>query len=71
MDLTNSTSGDLLADLLQSDDSLLFVSAKAPVKNESMLIDLGLFVGEFRLEIEQDFHRSLAIVVGVGRRGVE
>ena len=39
LDLTDSKSGDLLADLLQPSDSLLFVSAKAPVKTESMLID--------------------------------
>jgi UDP-glucose 4-epimerase len=39
LDLTASESGDSLADLLQPNDSLLFVSAKAPVKNESMLID--------------------------------
>ncbi len=39
LDLTDSKSGDLLVDLLRPNDSLLFVSAKAPVKNESMLID--------------------------------
>ena len=39
LDLTASESGDLLADLLRLDDSLLFVTAKAPVKTESMLID--------------------------------
>jgi UDP-glucose 4-epimerase len=39
LDLTDSKSGDLLADLLRPNDSLLFVSAKAPVKTESMLID--------------------------------
>jgi len=39
LDLTAPESGDLLADLLRPDDSLLFVAAKAPVKTESMLID--------------------------------
>ena len=39
LDLTDSKLGDLLADLLQPGDSLLFVSAKAPVKTESMLIE--------------------------------
>jgi UDP-glucose 4-epimerase len=39
LDLTDSKSGDLLADLLRPKDSLLFVSAKAPVKTESMLIE--------------------------------
>ena len=37
LDLTDSKSGDLLADLLRSNDSLLFVSAKAPVKNDLKL----------------------------------
>ena len=39
LDLTDSKSGDLLADLLRPNDSLLFIAAKAPVKTESMLID--------------------------------
>jgi UDP-glucose 4-epimerase len=39
LDLTAPGSDDLLAELLQPDDSLLFVAAKAPVKTESMLID--------------------------------
>jgi UDP-glucose 4-epimerase len=39
LDLTASESGDTLAELIQPSDSLLFVSAKAPVKTESMLID--------------------------------
>jgi len=39
LDLTDPEAGELLADLLQPDDSLLFVSAKAPVKTESMLIE--------------------------------
>ena len=39
LDLTAPDAGELLANLLQPEDSLLFVSAKAPVKTESMLID--------------------------------
>lgn len=39
LDLTCPNSGDRLTELLRSDDSLLFVAAKAPVKNESMLIE--------------------------------
>ena len=39
LDLTAPEAGDLLAGLLRPEDSLLFVSAKAPVKTESMLID--------------------------------
>jgi UDP-glucose 4-epimerase len=39
LDLTDSKAGDLLAELLQPGDSLLFISAKAPVKTESMLIE--------------------------------
>jgi UDP-glucose 4-epimerase len=39
LDLTYLNAGELLADLLRPEDSLLFVSAKAPVKNESMLIE--------------------------------
>ena len=39
LDLTDSKAGDLLVELLQPGDSLLFISAKAPVKNEAMLIE--------------------------------
>ena len=39
LDLTAPDAGELLADLLRPEDSLLFVSAKAPVKTESMLIE--------------------------------
>jgi len=39
LDLTTPEAGDLLAQVLRPEDSLLFVSAKAPVKTESMLID--------------------------------
>ena len=39
LDLTTPGAGDLLAQVLRPKDSLLFVSAKAPVKTESMLID--------------------------------
>ena len=39
LDLTAPEAGDILAHLLRPEDSLLFVSAKAPVKTESMLID--------------------------------
>ena len=39
LDLTIPEAGDRLAGILQPEDSLLFVAAKAPVKTESMLID--------------------------------
>ena len=39
LDLTASDAGDRLAKLLRSNDSLLFVAARAPVKNEAMLIE--------------------------------
>lgn len=39
LDLTSFGAGDRLAGLLRNDDSLLFVAAKAPVKNEAMLIE--------------------------------
>ncbi len=39
LDLTDPEAGELLAGILQPHDSLLFVSANAPVKNDSMLID--------------------------------
>lgn len=39
LDLNYPDSSKLLADLLLPDDSLLFVAAKAPVKNETMLVD--------------------------------
>jgi len=39
LDLTEPEAGDLLARILRTEDSLLFVSAKAPVKTEPMLID--------------------------------
>ena len=39
LDLTSETSGSALSAILRSDDVLLFVSAKAPVKNEAMLIE--------------------------------
>ena len=39
LDLTTPEAGELLASYLRPEDSLLFVSAKAPVKTESMLID--------------------------------
>jgi nucleoside-diphosphate-sugar epimerase len=39
LDLTTPEAGDLLASYLRPEDSLLFVSAKAPVKTESMLIE--------------------------------
>ena len=39
LDLNHPQAGDLLANLLKPDDSLLFVAAKAPVKTESMLIE--------------------------------
>ena len=39
LDLTKPESSAKLSSLLQPEDTLLFVSAKAPVKNEEMLID--------------------------------
>ncbi|MGK5094548.1 NAD-dependent epimerase/dehydratase family protein [Deltaproteobacteria bacterium TL4] len=39
LDLTNPDAGTQLVRLLEPDDSLLFVAAKAPVKTEEMLID--------------------------------
>jgi len=39
LDLTIPEAGDRLAGILQPEDSLLFVAAKAPVKTESMSID--------------------------------
>ncbi len=39
LDLTHQGAGTKLANLLHSDDALLFVAAKAPVKTESMLIE--------------------------------
>jgi len=39
LDLNHPEAGELLANLLKTDDSLLFVAAKAPVKTESMLIE--------------------------------
>ena len=39
LDLNHPEAGELLANLLKPDDSLLFVAAKAPVKTESMLIE--------------------------------
>jgi nucleoside-diphosphate-sugar epimerase len=39
LNLTSAEAGARLADILHPDDSLLFVSAKAPVKNEAMLIE--------------------------------
>ena len=39
LDLTCPNSGDRLTELLRSEDSLLFIAAKAPVKNETMLIE--------------------------------
>jgi UDP-glucose 4-epimerase len=39
LDLNTPEAGELLANLLKPDDSLLFVAAKAPVKTESMLIE--------------------------------
>ncbi len=38
LDLTAPTAGDRLATLLQPDDSLVFVAAQAPVKNNAMLL---------------------------------
>jgi len=38
LDLTHPDAGETLAGLLSPEDTLLFVSAKAPVKNEAMLI---------------------------------
>ena len=37
LNLTTPEAGDCLSEILQPEDSLLFVSAKAPVKTESML----------------------------------
>jgi len=39
LDLTDENAGTRLAELLQPGDTLLFVAAKAPVKNEQMLLD--------------------------------
>jgi len=39
LNLTTPEAGDRLSEILQPEDSLLFVSAKAPVKTESMLIE--------------------------------
>lgn len=39
LDLTDRDAGENLAAMLRPDDSLLFVSAKAPVKNEAMLLE--------------------------------
>lgn len=39
LDLTSADASARLADILRPDDSLLFVSAKAPVKTEAMLIE--------------------------------
>lgn len=39
LDLTSADASTRLADILRPDDSLLFVSAKAPVKTEAMLIE--------------------------------
>ena len=39
LNLTTPEAGDCLSEILQPEDSLLFVSAKAPVKTESMLIE--------------------------------
>lgn len=39
LDLSHPGSSKLLAELLLPDDSLLFVAANAPVKNEAMLVD--------------------------------
>ncbi|MCK4598743.1 NAD-dependent epimerase/dehydratase family protein [Candidatus Bipolaricaulota bacterium] len=45
LDLTHKDAGALLANLLRTDDALLFVAAKAPVKSEAMLIE-NLRMGE-------------------------
>lgn len=39
LDLTHQGAGTKLANILHSDDTLLFVAAKAPVKTEAMLIE--------------------------------
>ena len=39
LDLTHKDAGARLANLLRTDDALLFVAAKAPVKSEAMLIE--------------------------------
>lgn len=39
LDLTSEDAGERLAGLLRPDDTLLFVAAKAPVKNSEMLIE--------------------------------
>ena len=39
LDLTNVNAADRLADYLRPDDAILFAAAKAPVKNEEMLIE--------------------------------
>lgn len=39
LDLTRPDAGPMLADILRPNDALLFVSAKAPVRSEEMLID--------------------------------
>lgn len=39
LDLTDMDAGKRLSELLQPEDTLLFVAAKAPVKNEEMLVD--------------------------------
>jgi len=39
LDLTDDNAGIRLSEILQPEDTLLFVAAKAPVKNEEMLID--------------------------------
>ena len=49
LDLTQSGAGDKLARILRTDDALLFVAAKAPVKNEEVLIEnlrMGAAVSE-------------------------
>lgn len=49
LDLTESGAGAKLARILRTDDALLFVAAKAPVKNEEMLIEnlrMGAAVSE-------------------------
>ena len=45
LDLTSETAGSALASILRPDDTILFVSAKAPVKNEAMLIE-NLFMAK-------------------------
>lgn len=50
LDLTHQGAAKQLSDLLQPDDALLFVAAKAPVKSEAMLIE-NLRMGETVCEV--------------------